>query len=190
MSEHRTARSCPACGGKMKSSLGRHHYVESGLESVFLEHIPLWRCRACAYEEVDIPAIGSLHEMLCKILVDTPRNLAGAEIRFIRTSLGMTAEKFAKTLKVSKITVSRWENGHNRMNRAAAFLLHALVHEHFDREKKKYLTMIEDTSLTDAQATERIEKDMRSPKQDSRFLRFPISFANRGAKVALELEPA
>lgn len=177
---------CPECGKQIKEILGSHHYVESGLENIYLENIPIYNCD-CGYSEVEIPEIMSLHELICKHLVSIPKTLNGPEIKFIRTTMGMASKEFANLLKVHKVTVSRWENNKSGMNSATAYFLKILVYDHFSRERRKFIKMIEDVAISEEEALAEIEKNLRSGKKDRNFLRFPIPFAKNNAQLALEL---
>jgi len=177
---------CVECGKRMAKKLGTHHYVESGLGNVYLEQIPINVC-SCGYSEVEIPEIMSLHEMICKHLVSTAATLRGDEIRFIRTTLGYTAEKFSMLLGVHKGSVSRWENGKSPMNRGNAYMLKLIVLDHFTNERKKVVEMIRDISISEEEAARRVEEQLRSGRSDRKFLRFRIP-SSRGKKAQLALE--
>jgi putative zinc finger/helix-turn-helix YgiT family protein len=179
----------------MASRIGDHRYVECGLDSVTLRHIPIHTCDSCGYSEVEIPEIMTLHELIAMLLVTTASSLSGREIRFVRTSMGMTAEAFAKGLRVSKITVSRWENDKNRMNRSAAFILQQKVKEHFRKQRKKYLEMLKDVSLNEEEALRFVESQMTKGESIGRgganrpceTLEFPLPFVSGKARLALEV---
>lgn len=178
---------CVECGQPMNERIGTHHYVESGLNGIYLENVPVWECD-CGYSEVSLPALMNLHELICKALVMSPFPLRGEEIRFIRTTMGLQAKDLATRFNISAVTVSRWENDKTRMNRANAYLFKMMVDDHFTKEKKKFIKMLEDVSLTEKQAMEAIERQIRAGKSDKKFLRFPIPFAGKRAQLALELK--
>lgn len=177
---------CAHCGALMSEKTGTHHFLESGLSNVYLENISIREC-ACGYSEVSLPAFMNLQEILCKALISSPYPLKGEEIKYIRSAMGFHAKDLAKRLSVSAVTVSRWENGKVRMNRANAYLLKMMVNSHFSRERKKFAKMLEDVSLTEEQAAKEIARQMESGKYDRKFLRFPLPFAGKKAQLALEL---
>lgn len=176
---------CPVCEKPIKEHLGTHHYLESGLDNVFLERVPIRDCSDCGYSEVGVPAIMALHEIICKHLVTTPGALTGKEVRFIRTNMGIAAIAFAKAMGVHKVSVSRWENGKSPINKSSAHLLKLMVYSHFTREKKRILKMIEDVSLSEEEAMRQIEESLDAGKRKKKRLTFPIP--NSKVKLALEL---
>ncbi len=176
---------CPVCDKKLKEHLGSHHYLESGLDNVYLEKAPIRDCSDCGYSEVGIPAVMALHEIICKHLVTTPMRLTGKEVRFIRTNLKMSAVQFAKAMDVHKVTVSRWENDKSPLNKSSAYLLKLMVYSHFTKEKKRILEMIEDVSLSEEEARRQVEKSLNAGKHKKTRITFPIP--NSTVKLALEV---
>ncbi len=100
---------CPNCNNEMSCKLGEYHYLESGLENVYLLGVELWSC-PCGEEAVGIPNVPGLHEVIAHEIVHKKSFLSGPEIRFLRKAMGMAAKVFAELLGVDPATVSRWEN--------------------------------------------------------------------------------
>jgi len=61
---------------------------------------------------VSIPDMENLVISVALARVFIPTQLTGAEVRFIRQVLDMSATAFASDLTLDKATFSRWENGH------------------------------------------------------------------------------
>lgn len=101
---------CPVCGKGMKKTKGSYKYVESGLDNVILENIPIYRC-ACGESMPELKNIEELHTIISDNLVKKAVLLTGQEIRFIRKQMGLNAKELASVLSVSPVTVSRWETG-------------------------------------------------------------------------------
>lgn len=121
---------CLECGSKMtvsKESL--FHYKASGLSKVFLRGVTVEKCsnEECGEEEVSIPNIEELHNLLSDIVAKQETKLAPEEIRFLRTHLGFSGVDIARRMSVTPETVSRWENGKMEMGEVAERLLRLMV---------------------------------------------------------------
>ena len=121
---------CMMCGSKMtEHKSGLFSYVSSGLSKVYLKGVHIHKCsnKECGEEEVTIPNIEELHELLAENIAKQNNILQPEEIRFLRTHLGFSGADFAKVMGVSPETVSRWEKGTVNMKEASERLLRVLV---------------------------------------------------------------
>ena len=101
---------CSVCDGvEMQESVETLPYEGSGLESIILDGVRVWRCPKCGEWEMAIPRIEGLHRSLAKHLARRPEKLGPREIRFLRKYLGLSSTDFARRVGVDKATVSRWE---------------------------------------------------------------------------------
>lgn len=128
------------CGSKLKEKrIPLYHYKESGLPFVFLSGIKIAICGKCGEKYPIIPAILDLHEKIAEAVALKPVNLTGAEVRFLRKQLGLTAAQWASYLKTDKATVSRWENDHNPIGRQSdAFMRFVYFRLLEERENKHF----------------------------------------------------
>lgn len=92
----------------MKKERKTYHYIESGLDNVFL---------ASGFEyanqgkTVIIHDIEGLQRAIANWLVRQPRRLSGDELRFLRSELLLSQSSLAKILGVKELTIGRWERG-------------------------------------------------------------------------------
>jgi DNA-binding transcriptional regulator YiaG len=100
---------CLRCGEIYQTEIGEYHYLESGLDNLWLCGIEIYRCK-CG-ESAAIPQPLTLHRTIAKCLLMQKNPLSGKEIRFLRKHMAMKAIEFAKRVGVDNSTVSRWENG-------------------------------------------------------------------------------
>jgi putative zinc finger/helix-turn-helix YgiT family protein len=92
-----------------------------------------------------------------------PTNLNGAEIRFLRKNLRLKINEFSQLLGVDRVTVSRWENGHERLPRST------------DRHIR--LTYAVEAKLNE-QMMEAIRRNLRTEETDSKvdyFVPLPLA---------------
>lgn len=90
-----------------------YHYTECGLDYVYLEN---------GYELHDTPYgtgvsihhTEQLHKLIGNWIVDLPRPLTGAELRFLRLELEMTQRNLAAVLGTEEQTLRRWEKARAR----------------------------------------------------------------------------
>jgi putative zinc finger/helix-turn-helix YgiT family protein len=95
-----------------------YHYVESGLENVYLKGVTKYTCQKCKESFVDIPQVTELHMIMSLALASKPTKLTGSEIRFMRKEVGMTGRGFAEAIGVDPVTLSRWENSADDANKS------------------------------------------------------------------------
>jgi len=118
---------CLECGGKLTTARENYRYLASGLPNVTLIGVEVRRCGTCGDYEVVIPRIEELHKVLAAAIVRSASRLNGQEVRFLRKHLGYSGVDFGKLIGVSSETVSRWENGKERMRPSAEKLLRLMV---------------------------------------------------------------
>ena len=122
---------CYQCGrAELRRETGVHEYEMSGLPyPVILIGVPIERCPACGEEAVTIPDPEGLHRLLALTIVEADRPILGGEIRFLRKLLDKSAENLASLMGIDVKTLSRWENGRQKMGPVAERLLRLLVHQ-------------------------------------------------------------
>jgi len=105
---------CHECNSEMKESQEIYHYVESGLDNIYLENICVYRCK-CGESFPSIPGIIDLHTIIGQMLIKKSTALNGKEILFLRKNIGLNARTFAEYVGIDKSTFSRWENGQQKL---------------------------------------------------------------------------
>jgi putative transcriptional regulator len=93
--------------------------LESGLDNVHLSNVDIWRCNACGEKIVSIPHSVELMKSIAESILLKPASLSGGEIRFLRKNLALKINEFSQLLGVDRVTVSRWENDHEKPSRSA-----------------------------------------------------------------------
>ena len=102
-------RQCYECKGTMRGRRENYRYAECGLSSVVLMDVLVFHCK-CGAIVPEIPALGILHDQLMLDLLRKKTLLCAEEVRFLRKMTGYSATRLAKSMSVTKETVSRWEN--------------------------------------------------------------------------------
>lgn len=103
-------RRCTGCGEPQMEERRVVDYPESGLDNVQLVNVPVWVCKN-GHEELEIPAVTQLHELLAQLIVRKPANLTGQEVRFLRRRVNMQAKEFAERIGLTPVALSRFETG-------------------------------------------------------------------------------
>jgi len=101
---------CYECGAETEGRRENYRYVESGLSSVVLTNVLVFRCKRCGAVVPQITAAAVLHLRIAMHLLTKETRLSGEEVRFLRKAVGYSATELAKMLGTSKAVVSRWEN--------------------------------------------------------------------------------
>ena len=104
-------RPCYECKGPALGKKENYNYLECGLNNVVLKGVLVYRCERCGAENVEIPNMEGLHRSIALSILCKKSLLASDEIKFLRTIVGLTATELGRNLGVTKIAVSRWENG-------------------------------------------------------------------------------
>lgn len=119
-------RICPKCGGRLASGAREIVHVVAGHR--FLVTISAKSCAACGTSYLDAASVeqGEL-EIACWLALRGPPD--GAALRCVRKALGVRAIDVADLLGVTAETVSRWETGQRRVDRAAWIVLGTLLLE-------------------------------------------------------------
>lgn len=111
--------------------MGVYHYTECGLDNVFIEGMKMVEDHA-GEATVTVPAIGLLHQVIAEGIVRLPSKMSGKELRFLRTEMGLTQEKLADILKVTLLTISRWEREETSIKDTAEMLIRLMAVERLD----------------------------------------------------------
>lgn len=107
------SRLCTQCGTPQRAVRKAVAYPQSGLVNVQLLNVPVWVCTK-GHEEVEIPAVTELHELLAHMIIRKPALLDGREIKFLRRRVDLTAKEFAGRIGITPQHLSRLENDKGR----------------------------------------------------------------------------
>lgn len=135
---------CLQCGAKMNRTIGNYKYDISGLKNITLNHVEIFVCTKCGEDEVAIPNMGQLHNLLATEAASQSARLLPEEIRFLRSHLGFSGVDFARAIDVAPETVSRWETGKEKMSLSLERFLRTLVlyrcgpFRHYEQDLTQY----------------------------------------------------
>lgn len=107
-----------------------YHYTESGLDNVYL--VNGYKTHETAYGTgISIQNTDGLHRAIGQWLIDLPKALNGAELRFLRIELDMTQRNLGAVLGTTEQTLRLWEkNRRKAIPGSADRLLRALYAEY------------------------------------------------------------
>lgn len=120
--DERAIRRCTECGQRQRPERRVVDYAESGLNNVQLINVPVWVCPS-GHEEVEIPAVTQLHELLAYLIIRKPAVLSGPEIKFLRRRIGIQAKDFAQRIGLTPVALSRFETGSRQLGRRTDLLI-------------------------------------------------------------------
>lgn len=111
-----------------------YHYTECGLDNVIIEGLP--EVTDDEGETVySIPHVHGLHRAIAQGILRHERGMSGAELRFLRTELGMTQAELSRIVHVDKQTVGRWERGETEIESAKEALVRRYAMEALDIDR-------------------------------------------------------
>ena len=156
---------CPTCGSeRFAFNKAHHHFLESGLDNVHLTNVEIGTCNDCGERIVSIPHSTELMKLIGESILLKPMNLSGGEIRFLRKNLHLKINEFAQLLGVDRVTVSRWENEHEKPSRSVDRLVR--------------LTYAVEANIAET-TMEQLRKNLRKEEIDSKVDYFvPIPLAS------------
>ena len=92
------------------------------MTNVQLVNVPVWVCPR-KHEEIEIPAVTELHELLAYLIIRKPAVLSGPEIKFLRRRIGIQAKDFAQRIGLTPVALSRFETGSRQVGRRTDLLI-------------------------------------------------------------------
>jgi putative transcriptional regulator len=134
---------CYNCGKDMSVKRGKHHYIESGLDNVYLLNIDFLECD-CGEKMVCIPFVPELNKLIGKNIIKKQSPLNGKEIRFLRKNMGLKAQVLKEMLGVDNATISRWEKGTQKMSPSNDRLLRIIYANMMNVPKENIAQLITD----------------------------------------------
>lgn len=106
-----------------------HHYTESGLDNVYLEN-GYYEYETSYGKGISIEDTEGLHKAIGRWLVELPKPLNGAELRFLRLEMDTTQRHLAGVLNTTEQTLRLWEKHRKKSIQGIADrLLRALYSE-------------------------------------------------------------
>ena len=147
---------CINCESKktLKKSKTTYKYKDCGLDNVVLFDIVIMKCENCGEEYINFGNIEVLHNAIARTLLQKFDLLTGKEIRFLRKHLGYSGVMFASIIGFAHETLSRIENGANKVTVSLDHLVRFAVankftdrnydlHDHILNQKGIKLTRME-----------------------------------------------
>ncbi len=114
-----------------------YHYLESGLDNVYLMNGFEITSLPDGDEEIFIHDLSGLHKAIGMSLIVKRGLLTGKEIKFIRVMLDFSQKALGKVLGCDYQTILLWEKGKHAIPKMADHLLRLVFHAYLHPEKDK-----------------------------------------------------
>ncbi|MGF6710276.1 putative transcriptional regulator [Luteibacter sp. W1I16] len=108
-----------------------YHYLESGLPNIWLKNGYVEQ-QSPYGKTIAIDDLLGLHRTIALALVEKPRKLNGAEIRFLRTEMELSQSALAGFIGVSAQSIALWEKDKSGITGPAEKLIRLIVKGHFN----------------------------------------------------------
>ena len=105
-----------------------YRYTECGLDNVFIEGIDV-RVDDDGEEVLYIPAVNELHKTIARGIVESETGMAGQELRFLRTMMGLTQAELGKHVHHDAQSVARWEKNRTPIQPSSETVIRLLAVE-------------------------------------------------------------
>lgn len=90
-----------------------YHYTDSGLDNVYL--VNGFTIHKTKYGEgVSIEDTAGLHRVIARLLIEQPKPLIGAELRFLRLEMDLSQARLAAILGSTEQNIRRWERARTK----------------------------------------------------------------------------
>lgn len=109
----------------------RYKYIECGLDDVVIEGLEIV-IDDSGEQVYCIPNLPSLHRAIAEFIIGREGGLSRKELRFLRTEMGLTQAELAEILSVSRLTITRWEQGKTEIDANAQVVIRLLAAERLD----------------------------------------------------------
>jgi DNA-binding transcriptional regulator YiaG len=130
------------------------HYAICGLEYVYLENAPLRHTKHGPLLDVDVALI---EQMIAKEIVRQRIPIRGAEVHFLRKSLGSSMERFGKLLGLSAPAILKWERAREkRLQPTNEVAVRALMAEQFNISLEGKFTILKGKDETPTRLSLRV----------------------------------
>lgn len=131
--------------------MSAYQYTECGLQNVFIDGLePV--VDAEGDEVIEIPAVNELHKRIAEGIVKHSKGISGAELRFLRTEMGLTQAELAKIVHADKQTIGRWERGEFQMEGSSETVIRRLAIEKLVIEYEEGLEKLANSSVSTAES--------------------------------------
>ncbi len=162
---------------------GPYHYVESGLDNVYLYGVTEYNCPKCKNKMVRIPRPFQLHIILAIAISQKEGHLSGSEIRFLRKEVGMPAKALAEAVGVTPQSISRWENEKEKQSESHDRLIRYIFRFMMQERLKTTINYLEDT-LKQAEVVSFKNKRVDVNADQMRFISIPnVAVCECGASM-------
>lgn len=122
------------------------HYRICGLDYVYLKDVPIQRTSHGEVIDID-PSI--IEHAVASEIVQQGIPIKGAEVQFLRKSLGLSMEKFGKLLGLSAPAILKWERARTkRLSPINEVAVRALMADQLDIELEGRFTILKGNSIT------------------------------------------
>jgi DNA-binding transcriptional regulator YiaG len=127
-----------------------YHYTECGLDNIYLANG--FTIHETEYGEgVSIEDTEGLHEAISRGIIAAPREMTGAEFRFLRLELDLSQRRLGDLINADEQAVRRWEKYRNKPVKGAADRMLRVLYLSFVDGDGEVRRMIERLAELDAQ---------------------------------------
>ncbi len=127
----------------------KYHYTECGLNNVIIEGLNVFPDDE-GDDVVEIPFINELHLAIASGIVMHDQGISGAELRFLRSEMGMTQAELAALVHKDKQTVGRWERAEWEIDSTSETIIRRFAIEKLDLDVTDGIDVLSQKSVATA----------------------------------------
>lgn len=107
-----------------------YHYTECGLDNVLITDMPVI-IDDDGDEIVSIPRINLLHALIVLDLAEKDGSWTAAELKFVRSELGLTQSELGELVDKDRQTIAKWEKDERDIDSNAEIVIRLAALDHF-----------------------------------------------------------
>ncbi len=111
--------------------MNRYHYTECGLNNVFISGLKVM-VDDDGDDVVEIPFINGLHREIAVGIVGHENGISGAELRFLRSEMGLTQAELSKIVHCDKQTIGGWVRSETEIDGASEAIVRKMAIERLE----------------------------------------------------------
>lgn len=133
----------------------KYRYTECGLNNIIIEGLSVL-IDDDGDEVIEIPFINELHRAIASGIVLHDHGMSGAELRFLRSEMGMTQVELSHFLHKEKQSIGRWERAEFEIDGSSETMIRKLAIEKLnlgisagiDELSKKSVSTVQDQTIS------------------------------------------
>jgi len=117
-----------------------YHFIESGLDNIYLENINADKCENCASASPYFDRVDEIMKNIARAIVLQPTLLSGKDISFLRRERGINLKDWARLLRLNQSELFCYENNERHVDSVFDLLNRLLYVRILEEQESRYIS--------------------------------------------------